>query len=149
MTESRRVLVTEDYLEDIADSIRAKLGVQTEYTPAQMSDAIDDIETGGGGATVTELNVTANGTYTAPTGTAYSPVNVNVSGGSTIISSTTFTENGTYRASSYSADGFGTVVVNVPQSSGGLSATATSSLELQEWLDKYGFESSVTAELSS
>ena len=33
---------------------------------------------GGGGATVEALTVTANGTYTAPTGTAYSPVTVNV-----------------------------------------------------------------------
>ena len=31
--------------------------------------------------TVTPLSVTQNGTYTAPTGTAYSPVTVNVSGG--------------------------------------------------------------------
>lgn len=38
---------------------------------------------GGGGSstTIEELNVTSNGTYTAPEGTAYSPVNVNVSGG--------------------------------------------------------------------
>ena len=36
---------------------------------------------GGGGVTVEELNVTDNGTYTAPTGKAYSPVKVNVSGG--------------------------------------------------------------------
>ena len=35
----------------------------------------------GGGTTVEALNVTANGTYTAPSGTAYSPVTVNVPGG--------------------------------------------------------------------
>lgn len=35
----------------------------------------------GGGVTVEALSVTQNGTYTAPTGTAYSPVTVNVSGG--------------------------------------------------------------------
>jgi len=35
----------------------------------------------GGGVTTTALSVTANGTYTAPTGTAYTPVAVNVSGG--------------------------------------------------------------------
>ena len=39
-------------------------------------------DTGGGGSvTVTSLNVTSNGTYTAPTGKAYSPVTVNVGGG--------------------------------------------------------------------
>lgn len=36
---------------------------------------------GGGGITVEALSVTQNGTYTAPTGKAYSPVTVNVSGG--------------------------------------------------------------------
>lgn len=36
---------------------------------------------GGGSITVESLSVTENGTYTAPTGKAYSPVSVNVSGG--------------------------------------------------------------------
>ena len=36
---------------------------------------------GGGSITVESLSVTQNGTYTAPTGKAYSPVTVNVSGG--------------------------------------------------------------------
>ena len=36
---------------------------------------------GGGGVTVEPLSVTQNGTYTAPTGKAYSPVSVNVSSG--------------------------------------------------------------------
>ena len=37
--------------------------------------------TGGSDITVESLSVTQNGTYTAPTGKAYSPVSVNVSGG--------------------------------------------------------------------
>lgn len=37
--------------------------------------------TASGGVDVEALSVTANGTYTAPTGKAYSPVTVNVSGG--------------------------------------------------------------------
>ena len=42
------------------------------------------IEDGGGSSvTVSPLSVTTNGTYTAPTGTAYSPVTVNVSSGGT------------------------------------------------------------------
>lgn len=45
-------------------------GVKTEGTAS-----------GGGGVTVESLSVTQNGTYTAPTGKAYSPVTVNVSGG--------------------------------------------------------------------
>lgn len=41
---------------------------------------------GGGGTTVEALSVTQNGTYTAPSGKAYSPVTVNVSGGSSDFS---------------------------------------------------------------
>lgn len=44
-----KVLVTEDYLEDIADAIRAKLGGSTTYKPGQMAGAIALIQTGGGG----------------------------------------------------------------------------------------------------
>lgn len=39
---------------------------------------------GGGNIIVEALSVTQNGTYTAPTGKAYSPVTVNVSGGSSL-----------------------------------------------------------------
>lgn len=62
------------------------------------------ISSGSGDVTVRPLSVTANGTYTAPSGTAYSPVTVNVSGGgsknvqlSTVmknIKSTTMTTTG-------------------------------------------------------
>lgn len=46
---------------------------------------------GGGGTTVEALSVTQNGTYTAPTGKAYSPVTVNVSGGASNVVTGTFT----------------------------------------------------------
>lgn len=38
-----KVIVTEQYLSDIADAIRAKLGVSDTYTPAQMAGAIEGI----------------------------------------------------------------------------------------------------------
>lgn len=47
---------------------------------ANLASAIGSISTGSS-TTITPLNVTDNGTYTAPAGTAYSPVTVNVSGG--------------------------------------------------------------------
>lgn len=75
-----KALITEQYLTDIADAIRAQLGVATEYKPSEMAAAIASIS-GGGGVTVESLSVTANGTYTAPAGKAYSPVVVNVGGG--------------------------------------------------------------------
>ena len=47
-----KVLLTESHLDDIADAIRAKLGVQTTYKPGQMAAAIGSIPAGGGGATI-------------------------------------------------------------------------------------------------
>lgn len=79
-----RALITEGYLTDIADAIRAKNGSSDTYTPPQMAAAIAAIPTGGD-VDVEALSVTANGTYTAPTGKAYSPVTVNVSGGGSQI----------------------------------------------------------------
>lgn len=38
-----KVLINEQSLEDIADSIRAKNGTQDTYTPSEMSEAIDNI----------------------------------------------------------------------------------------------------------
>lgn len=40
-----KVLVTEAYLDNIADAIRAKANVSTEYKPSQMAGAIMDIDT--------------------------------------------------------------------------------------------------------
>ena len=68
-------------LTSVANAIRVKGGTSASLAfPAGFVDAIGDIETGGG-VTVSPLSVTANGTYTAPSGEAYSPVTVNVSGG--------------------------------------------------------------------
>lgn len=44
-----------------------------------------DDQPGSGSVTVESLSVTQNGTYTAPTGKAYSPVTVNVSGGGGLV----------------------------------------------------------------
>ena len=65
-----------------------------EITPSSGKDGMEkttitltNISSGGGGVTVEPLSVTANGTYTAPAGKAYSPVTVNVpsSGGSATL----------------------------------------------------------------
>lgn len=37
---AEKVLVSEDCLQDIADAIRQKLGVETEYKPSEMAAAI-------------------------------------------------------------------------------------------------------------
>ena len=54
-------------------------------------------EGGGGGATVESLTVTQNGTYTAPTGKAYSPVVVNVPSSHVQIVDTLDANGGTIR----------------------------------------------------
>lgn len=82
-------------LTSVADAIRAKGGTSASLAfPAGFVDAIGDIETGGG-VTVSPLSVTANGTYTAPSGEAYSPVTVNVSGGGGTSNVVTGTFTGT------------------------------------------------------
>lgn len=76
-------IVSDTNLTAVANAIRTKGGTseQLEF-PDDFVSAIGDIQTGGG-VTVEPLSVAENGTYTAPTGKAYSPVTVNVSGGGT------------------------------------------------------------------
>ena len=61
---------------------------------------------------IEELNVTENGTYTAPIDTAYSPVKVNVPTGDVDIEEIDITANGTYTAPSGTA--YNPINVNVP-----------------------------------
>jgi hypothetical protein len=68
-----------------ADTTKGALEAISGKSAGSIAQAINDIAQGdipgGGDVTVEELTVTENGTYTAPKGKAYSPVNVNVSGG--------------------------------------------------------------------
>ena len=59
---SKKVALTEQYLYDIADAIRAKNGLTETYTPAEMGPAILDL--GGGGIVPSgTINITTNGTH--------------------------------------------------------------------------------------
>lgn len=69
------VLITRSKLDGLATTIAAKSGATLPLTIAQMDTAVQNMS---GGVTVEALSVTSNGTYTAPTGTAYSPVTVAV-----------------------------------------------------------------------
>ena len=100
----QQVLVTPTYLEDIADAIRAKLNVETQYKPGQMAAAIANIPTG---ITPTGTkSITENGTHDV---TQYASANVNVQPN---LQSKTVTENGTVTADQ-GYYGLSSVVVNV------------------------------------
>ncbi len=91
----------------IKNAIIAKgVNVGENDTFRSYASKIGDIETGSQ-INVESLSVTENGTYTAESGSAYSPVYVNVSPD---IERLDVTENGTYSAS---GDGYDPVVVNV------------------------------------
>ncbi len=94
-----KVSITRSLLDDLATSISAKSGEALPLTLDEMKDAVDGIQTGSGGSgdgyvwqdqdgyvhlsdeegtqtTIDALTINASGTYTAPTGHAYSPVTV-------------------------------------------------------------------------
>lgn len=109
-------VVRDTQLVSVANAIRAKGGTSASLAfPAGFVSAIGDIPTGGG-VTVSPLSVTTNGTYTAPSGEAYSPVTVNVpSGGGGASNVVTGTFTGTTKGSSLSVpipyDGTGQPIV--------------------------------------
>lgn len=70
-----KVSITRSKLDALANTISTKSGSALPLTLDQMDAAVRSIS---GGGTVEPLSVTANGTYTAPSGTAYSPVTVDV-----------------------------------------------------------------------
>lgn len=61
-------------IQDIANAIREKNGQSTTYKVSDMAAAIGSIPS----VSVSAKTITANGTYNAPSGQAYSPVTVNV-----------------------------------------------------------------------
>lgn len=110
------------------DTIDNEVGVQT--------DLIDQIKgvlagkTAGGEPVIQPLNVTENGTYTAPDGVdGFSPVVVDVPERAVILQDKTATENGTYTADA-GFDGLGRVTVNVPVPDGYIKPSGT--LEVTE-----------------
>lgn len=113
-----KVLVTEDYLSQIANAIRSKSGGSTQYRPGDMAAAILAIPTGGITPTGTK-NITQNGTHDV---TEFASANVYVQPN---LQSKTATQNGTVTPDQ-GYDGLSSVVVNVQ---GGTSALVVQPLK--------------------
>lgn len=105
-----KVLTDDSNYAAIAEAIRAKGGASSTLKPGQMAAAVAAIPTGGS-AVIESKSITANGTYTTPTGVdGYNPVTVNVpnsytasdegkvvSNGALVVQTAlTITANGTY-----------------------------------------------------
>lgn len=111
-----KVLVTEAYLNDIADAIRAKNGGSATYKPGQMAGAIANLPDA---PVLVAKTITANGEYDPEDDNAdgYSGVTVTVPSSQPNLQSKTVTQNGTVTPDA-GYDGLSSVVVNV-QGGGG------------------------------
>lgn len=137
-----KVLITESYLEDIADAIRAKNGTQNTYKPSEMAGAIDAIS--GGGTTPTgtkEISITQNGTITEDVSDyASAEINVNISAPSPTLQTKTVTPSeSTQNVSADNGyDGLSQVTVNpIPSSyvqpSGSLNITTNDTYDVSQY----------------
>lgn len=123
-----QVLVTEQYLGDIADAIREKNGSQNEYTPAQMAGAIEALPDV---PVLVQKNIIVNGSYDPDDDSAdgYSGVTVNVPNTYSASDDGKVVDNGSLVAQTsrniilngtYDTTKNNSVVVNVSGGSGGI-----------------------------
>ena len=118
-----KVALTEQYLEDIADAIRAKNESETLYKPPEMASAILALPAGGGIIPTGTISITTNGTHNVYN---YASANVQVS---STINNQDKTVNPSTSQQSITADsgytGLGTVTVNAMPSGTAGTPTAT------------------------
>lgn len=118
-----KVALTEQYLEDIADAIRAKNETSNTYTPPEMAPAILALPAGGGIIPTGTLSITTNGTHNVYN---YASADVQVS---STINNQNKTVNPSTSQQSITADsgytGLGTVTVTAMPSGTAGTPTAT------------------------
>lgn len=118
-----KVALTEQYLEDIADALRAKSETSNTYTPAEMAPAILALPAGGGIIPTGTISITTNGTHNVYN---YASADVQVS---STINNQNKTVNPSTSQQSITADsgytGLGTVTVNAMPSGTAGTPTAT------------------------
>ena len=119
--------------EAIRTAINNKGGALTETdTFASYVTAIDNIQSGSANEPIT---ITQNGTYTAPEGVGYSPINVNVPSKEEETKSITITENGTTTVLPTSGKVLSKVDIVANVQSGGGSLTIKDLLEYSTSMD--------------
>ena len=119
--------------EAIRTAINNKGGTLTETdTFSSYATAIDNIQNGSSNEPIT---ITQNGTYTAPEGIGYSPVNVNVPSKEEETKSITITENGTTTVLPTSGKVLSKVDIVANVQSGGESLTIKDLLERSTSMD--------------
>lgn len=111
-------LFDESNIENIAQAIREKNGSNSQYTTAQMPNAIRAIKTQ---PNLQEKSILENGEHLPDAGyDGFSKVTVAVpASSSSILISKRITENGTYLALDDSADGYDKITVDVSSGSSG------------------------------
>lgn len=128
-----KIIAEKARIDDIADAVRRKLNVETQYKLSEIPPAIDSIYAGG---ELVPLSVTANGDYIPPTGTdGFGSVHVAVP--SATLTTKSITQNGTYNASQDNADGYSSVTVNVsggyPEPTGTIKITQNGTVNVKDY----------------
>lgn len=129
-------LFDESNIENIAQAIREKNGSNSQYTTAQMPNAIRAIKTQ---PNLQEKSILENGEHLPDAGyDGFSKVTIAVpASSSSILISKRITENGTYLALDDGADGYDEITVDVSSGSSGDNPTVHPTANVSKHAQSY------------